>query len=188
MRLIYVSHPEVVIDPDVPVPDWSLNDLGRSRTEALAATGWPGAGWRIVSSPEVKALETARILAAGAPIEVDETTAEVDRSSTGYLSHAEHEAQADALFARPEVSTKGWERAADAQARMVTALARLVADGRDVMLVGHGAVGSLLWCHIAGRVIARSEDQPRGGCFWRADLTVQGGWQPVQSWQPFEAL
>ncbi|SMY07816.1 histidine phosphatase family protein [Flavimaricola marinus] len=185
MRLVYVSHPEVVIDPDVLVPDWHLSDLGRRRTEALAARGWPGSGLRIVSSPETKAMQTAGILAAGAPVELDARTSEVDRTATGYLPHEAHEAQADALFARPEQSTRGWERAIDAQARMVAALADLVADGRDVMMVGHGGVGTLLWCHVSGRAIARSEDQSRGGCVWQARL-ADGTWHLAHEWRVFE--
>ena len=40
MRLArYLSHPQVRIDPTAPVPAWGLSDIGRRRTEALAAAG-----------------------------------------------------------------------------------------------------------------------------------------------------
>ena len=52
------------------------------------------------------------------PIVID-GLGENDRSSTGYLPKAEFEAVADAFFARPEESVRGWERAVDAQRRIV---------------------------------------------------------------------
>ncbi|MCS3495855.1 hypothetical protein M2189_005186 [Bradyrhizobium japonicum] len=35
----YLTHPQVQIDPTVPVPQWGLSPLGRTRTEALANAG-----------------------------------------------------------------------------------------------------------------------------------------------------
>lgn len=70
---------------------------------------------------------------------------------------------ADEFFARPEVSVRGWERAVDAQGRIVTAVTELLADERsgagDVLVVAHGAVGTLLLCHLLGRPITRQLDQ-----------------------------
>jgi broad specificity phosphatase PhoE len=67
---------------------------------------------------------------------------ENDRSATGYLPKQEFEATADAFYARPQESVRGWERAADAQARIVRAVDQIVsqtpAEG-DVAIVGHGA-------------------------------------------------
>ncbi|MEO1460375.1 MAG: histidine phosphatase family protein, partial [Pseudomonadota bacterium] len=164
--LRYLSHPQVAIDPAVPVPDWGLNGTGRARTEALAAAGWLAGTRAIVSSAERKARETAAILAGplGLAVTVDPAMHENDRSATGFLPGPEFEAVADAFFARPAESVRGWERAADAQARIVAGIARALAaaPAGDLLLVGHGGVGTLAWCHFAGRPIARSEDQPAG--------------------------
>jgi broad specificity phosphatase PhoE len=35
-------------------------------------------------------------------------------------------------------------------------------DG-DIIVTGHGGVGTLLFCHASGRPIARQNDQPAGG-------------------------
>ncbi len=35
-QILFVTHPEVVIDPAVPVPRWPLSAKGRARMEALA--------------------------------------------------------------------------------------------------------------------------------------------------------
>ena len=39
MRALYLSHPQVKIDANVPVPQWGLSDVGRGRAEAFAARG-----------------------------------------------------------------------------------------------------------------------------------------------------
>ncbi len=187
MRLSYVSHAEVMIDPAVPVPEWRLSNLGRARTTALAARGWPGPLFRIVTSPERKARETAEILAAPLTIVpvLAPNTAEIDRSSTGYVPHARHEALADAMFSSPEFSAAGWERAVDAQRRMAGALQRLQQDSGDLVMVGHGGVGTLLWCHVTGSAISRAEDQPCGGHVWQVDLSGTDA-RVIHRWRLFE--
>ena len=34
---VYVTHPQVLIDPAVPVPDWGLSPLGRGRAALVSA-------------------------------------------------------------------------------------------------------------------------------------------------------
>ena len=36
----YLTHPEVVIDPSIPVPQWRLSPMGRARAEYVAGLGW----------------------------------------------------------------------------------------------------------------------------------------------------
>lgn len=99
---------------------------------------------------------------------------ENDRSATGYLPEAEFQQMADAFFARPTESVRGWERAVDAQARIVAAVEAALAAygdaGQRLLFVGHGGVGTLLLCHLAGYPISRAHDQPPvgGGCWFRA--------------------
>jgi broad specificity phosphatase PhoE len=183
--LYYVSHPEVVIDPDVPVPDWALSDPGRERAQALVRQPWVESVGRVVSSAETKAHETATVIAGhlDLTIEVRTATGEFDRSSTGYVPAERHEELADRLFATPDRSADGWERAVDAQARMVAALSDVIADGPDdVAVVGHGGVGTLLLCHVAGSAIDRRHDQPVAGCYWTFDRgrrELMHGWRPI---------
>lgn len=163
----YLSHPQVEINPGVPVPDWGLSVTGRVRTEALANAGWLAGTTRVVSSGERKAIETAEILAGslGVSIEVREAMHENDRSATGFLPPEEFEAVASQFFAEPDVSVRGWERARDAQARIVREVEAVLAqpDEGDVLFVGHGGAGTLLYCHYAGQAISRQFDQPPGG-------------------------
>jgi broad specificity phosphatase PhoE len=164
---LYLSHPQVRIDPAVPVPAWGLSDLGRERTIALALQPWIRRFRRVVSSTETKATETAEHLAAslGVTVDVRQSLHENDRSATGFLVPTEFEATADLFFKHPEESIRGWERAADAQARIIGAVVRALAEAPEAptIFVGHGGVGTLLQCHCGQRPIARVHDQPAGG-------------------------
>jgi broad specificity phosphatase PhoE len=163
----YLSHPQVQIDPAVPVPQWGLSDAGRARLATLAGAGWLASVRRIVSSDERKAIETAETLLPmtdAARVEILPGFHENDRSATGFLPPAEFEATADAFFAAPDQSVRGWERAADAQARILGAVDAVLADREaPVLFVGHGGVGTLLKCHLKGEPIARSADQAAEG-------------------------
>jgi broad specificity phosphatase PhoE len=167
----YLTHPQVKIDPVIPVPSWGLNEVGRARTEAIASTGRLSETRQIISSAERKAIETAEIIAARLNIEVEvrEAMHENDRSATGFLMPDEFEAVANQFFAQPHTSIRGWERAIDAQLRIVREVEHVLSRKRpgDVLFIGHGGVGTLLYCHYAGFAIGRTYDQPAGGgCFF----------------------
>lgn len=168
MRALYVTHPQVQMDANIPVPLWRLSTEGRQRAEAFAARGIVPDGAMIFSSRERKALDLADLLAAkaGTLVLSDHQMGENDRSATGFLPPEMFELMADRFFAEPEASVDGWERAVDAQRRIVrtveTALSS-VPPQTPAIFCGHGAVGTLLKCHVAGRPISRSEDQTRTG-------------------------
>lgn len=166
--LLYVSHPEVAIDPAIPVPDWGLSARGRERASAFAPHPLLASAGRIVASRENKAIETAEILAAphGLAIEIRDDLHENDRSATGFLPPDAFEATANRFFAEPETSIRGWERAIDAQRRIVGAVTAILAEQPEVettVMVGHGGVGTLLLCHAGGFAIDRRHDQAGGG-------------------------
>ena len=168
MLALYLTHPQVAMDPDVPVPLWGLSEEGKRRAQAFAARGVVPRGAAIFSSSETKAVELAEIIAAvtEGPIVSDHRMGENDRSATGFLPPELFEATADRFFAEPETSVDGWERAIDAQARIVSAVETAMAGVSSdtvVIFCGHGAVGSLLKCHVGRRAIDRAEDQGRTG-------------------------
>jgi len=191
-RVRYLTHPQVEIDPAIPVPEWSLSAVGRDRVTALAAAGWLFGTSQIIASAERKAIETAEILGAalGLSLEVREAMHENDRSATGFLPPAEFDVVVDAFFANPRTSVRGWEPAVDAQARigreMEAVLAR--APRGDVLVVGHGAVGTLLLCHYRKIPVSRAHDQPAGGgnyfTFDRSDRRVLQSWSPMEKPPP----
>jgi broad specificity phosphatase PhoE len=188
----YLTHPQVLIDPLKDVRRWSLNSVGSARVSALAARlGVLSQTHRVISSDETKALETAEplALALGVKLEVRAQMHENDRSATGFLPPEEFEKVADKFFAEPSRSVCGWEKAKAAQGRIlaeVDACLESPQDG-DVLFVGHGGVGTLLFCALAGLDIDRRFDQGPGGggCWFEFSLV---GRKPLQGWQPMEAL
>jgi broad specificity phosphatase PhoE len=184
-----VTHPEVVVDPAVPVPRWHLSARGMERLRRFAASGTVDGATAVWASTECKAIEAAGVLAGrlGLGVGVRHELGENDRSATGFLPPAEFEAMADAFFAQPEESVRGWERAVDAQVRIVAAVRGLAAGhgAGDLLVVAHGAVGALLRGHLMGAPISRALDQPRQGCWFRVALP---GWRLLDAqWRELPA-
>lgn len=187
----FITHPDVAIDPAVPVPDWPLSARGMARMRAaLGAADWVAGIGAVHCSTERKAIDGAAILAGhlGLRFATHAALGENDRSATLYLPREEFEATADLFFAHPTQSIRGWERAVDAQARVVAAVERVLARPRpegDVAIVAHGAVGALLLCALLGEAISRTRDQPvtaAGGFHFAFDADtrqVLHGWQRI---------
>jgi broad specificity phosphatase PhoE len=188
---VFITHPNVVIDPAVPVPRWPLSERGRERMRAGLHQPWVRGLTAVHCSTEQKAIDGASILAQhlGIAYATHEALGENDRSSTGFLPPPEFERVADAFFAHPEDSVRGWERAVDAQQRIVAAVHAV--DRSDttmgtVAIVSHGAVGALLQCWLAGEPISRQWDQPaNGGGNWFAftlePRALRSPWQPIDT-------
>ena len=186
----FITHPEVVIDPRVPVPDWPLSAVGMRRMRLAAERPWLAGVRSIFTSTERKAMDAAGVLAW--KLEINPTVikdlGENDRSATGYLPRIEFEAVADEFFARPDVSVRGWERAADARRRIVSAVEQamsLLSTDGDIAIVSHGGVGALLLCHLKGVPISRDADQPGGGggnvfSFCKASRQLLSGWRRIE--------
>lgn len=190
-RILFLTHPEVVIDPNLPVPDWPLSGVGRLRmgrfAKLLETRGGVTAVW---SSRERKARDGAEILAArlGTPHRIDPDLGENDRSATGYLAPPEFWEVVEVFFARPDESVRGWETARDAQARIVGAVNRLAREEAtvgDIVVVAHGGVGRLLMALLQGVEIGE-EDQPAhpgGGCWMEID---RGSLAVIETWRSIE--
>ncbi len=154
---------------------------------ALLSQPWISSVTSIYCSTEQKAIDGAVILADHLSLEYTrvEALGENDRTSTGFLPPDKFEATADAFFANPDASVLGWERAIDAQARIVRAvtdIAKADKTAGSVAIVSHGAVGALLYCHLTGQAISRRWDQPGngGGNYYTFTLPsgeVHSGWK-----------
>ena len=178
--LYFISHPDVIISASQPVTQWPLSDLGRSRMKELLRSQWIDDLTAVYCSTEQKAVDGAKILGEhlGVAYQPLEALGENDRSSTGFLAADEFERTADEFFAKPSRSVRGWETAVDAQSRIVDAVRYI--DGSDttlgdIAIVSHGAVGTLLYCHVTGKTIDRRWDQPGrgGGNFLKLRLTPE---------------
>jgi 2,3-bisphosphoglycerate-dependent phosphoglycerate mutase len=117
--LLLVRHAAVVVDPAVPSRDWRLSEDGRVAAAALSLPTGPA-----LTSPEPKALETARL--AGLDARVDERLREVDRPWS-----SDYPALVERYLGGEEVP--GWEPRTAAIERMRAAL-----DGFEGVAVSHG--------------------------------------------------
>jgi broad specificity phosphatase PhoE len=185
----FVTHPDVEIEPAIPVTEWRLTQKGRVRMSRLLEQPWTAKLCAVWCSEERKASEAAEILARplGLLAMALPGLGENDRTATGYMPKREFEVIADAFFAKPELSIRGWERAVDAQHRIVAAVEFVMQhssrDG-DIAIVSHGAVGALYLCHLQYHPISRQADQPptNGGNFFAFDAVTRRlchGWRPI---------
>jgi broad specificity phosphatase PhoE len=185
----FITHPDVVIDPAIPVPRWPLSPVGMARMRRTLEQPWASELSRVFSSDEQKAQDGAQLLASALDIahESDPELGENDRSATGYLAPEEFWPVVERFFGEPESSVRGWERAVDAQSRVVRAVRRaaLACSPREtIAFVAHGAVGALLLCHLRDSPILRSAEQPGGGgghylSFNREAWTLDASWQRI---------
>lgn len=184
---IFITHPDVVIDPAKPVPRWRLSERGVARMrEFIDAAGGSMDIRAVWASSETKAIEAAGLLAGhfGSSVRVDPDLGENDRSATGFLPPDEFERVADQFFAEPLANVHGWERAVDAQDRVVSAIDRILgAHGEgDVAIISHGGVGALLLCRYLNVPISRELDQPFQGHYWAFEIAsrrVLHRWRPI---------
>ncbi|QRM29748.1 histidine phosphatase family protein [Microvirga sp. VF16] len=188
--LIFITHPEVVIDPNQPIPEWPLNAIGRARMERFAAMLGDRDVSAVYSSTEQKAMDGAAIVAEalGLSYETDEDLGENDRTSTGFIAPPEFWDVVREFFGRPHESIRGWERAIDAQTRIVNAIRRILREDEtsgDIIVVSHGAVGCLLTAHLQKVEIGQESrpQHPGGGCFIvidRDSFTLTQDWRSIE--------
>lgn len=99
---------------------------------------------------------------------------------------------ANAFFGQPDKKVEGWESANAAQARIVQAVDAHVSNHQSetILFVGHGAVGTLLKCHIGQFAISRAQDQGNkgakgGGNIFAFDWTARqliSDWVALENW------
>lgn len=187
-RLIYfVTHPEVVIDPNKDVRTWSLSEVGIRRAKEMLKQPWIKEVKSISSSKEQKALDLAQVVADYLDLEIMtlEELGEIDRSSTGFIGEGFWEV-VDAFYSNPTESARGWERAMDAQQRIISAVKRVIESTteQNIFIASHGAVGALLLSYLKKTDISIKEDQPgKGG----GNYFVFGSdWKLIHAWKPID--
>jgi broad specificity phosphatase PhoE len=144
----------------------------------------------VYASTERKARDGAAIVAErlGLSYEAHEDLGENDRSSTGFIAPPEFWEVVRGFFGRPHESIRGWERAIDAQTRIVNAVSRILREDEtsgDMVLVSHGAVGCLLTAHLQKVEIGQESrpQHPGGGCFIvidRESFALTQDWRAIE--------
>jgi len=188
-KVIFITHANVQIDPTVPVPDWGLSVVGRERHTLFNSNKVISQVTAIYCSEEQKAIDGAFVLSEFLGIDICRVHElhENDRSATGYLEPDEFQTVANQFFENPSESIRGWERAIDAQTRIVECVNRIIEEDNgsgDIAIVAHGGVGALLLCKLAGSEITRKLDQPDNGggnyfIFDSESLSLTQHWKPI---------
>ena len=151
--VFFITHPDVVIDPGVPVPDWPLKARGLARmpcddSAALGQRGGPDFRQRRAQRPRCSANSRGRAWARRLPRH--RRSWRKRPIGDGFPCQREFEVTVGAFFAKPLQSIRGWE---PAQARIVGAVEQAMSQTLDhvnIAIVVHGGTGTLLYCHLAG--------------------------------------
>ncbi len=156
MRLILVRHAAVAADPELAPEQWPLSDEGRTAARSLAQRPvWNGIE-RLYCSPELRAHETAQIIAGpnGITVTLVEDLRETRRPARQWFD--DYPAAVAAYFAAPETPVHGWEPATIATNRIRGCIDRLVAAERHPFgIVGHGLTLALYLSTVTGSPAAR---------------------------------
>lgn len=146
-QLFLVRHGPSAVRPDVAPHEWELDPDRIAAVDALRDSGGLPAEAPWFSSPEPKALETARRL-TDRDITVVEALREHERGPTSWFDDvAEWRAVVRRAFTDPDrPALAGWEPLTATRDRLVPAARQIIAQhpGRDVVLVGHGTAWTLL--------------------------------------------
>lgn len=155
MQLLLIRHalPERVVTADAPA-DPALTAEGHAQAARLPGALAPYPVARIVSSPQLRARQTAQPLAEarGLAIDVDEDLAEYDRGLSHYIPIHEAKTAAPEAYARilaghlPDFVDED-----EFRGRVRTAMSRIVAtsDHEDtVAVVAHGGVINIYLQHL----------------------------------------
>ncbi|MFK7908889.1 MAG: histidine phosphatase family protein [Chitinophagales bacterium] len=187
--VFFISHANVFIDPKTPVPQWGLSEKGKQQHRKFNTNDAVKNIQHIYCSNEQKSIDGAMILAQSLNLSFhqEESLGEMDRSSTGYLKEAEFQKTVNDFFANPELSIRGWEKAVDAQKRIIDTIKKIISkesNQDNIAIVSHGGVGALTLAYLLGENISRKFDQPFNGggnyfCFDKKTLKVIHGWRDI---------
>lgn len=186
-NVYFITHPNVKVDFNVPIPQWDLSEEGLKRLDELLKQPWLKDIKSIFSSNEQKAKTAALKISEllNFPVNYKEELGEMDRSSTGPLPFEEFSKLVDEFFEKPNESIRGWEKATDTQNRIIKAIEEVLKEAPegDIAIVAHGGVGALFLSHIKGISISRSEDQPSQGYYFVFDRQSQ---ELLEEWKPID--
>lgn len=176
-KLIYITHPAVEVQQDIPVNKWHISDDGWKQTMRLVRKPFWAHVDTIYSSQEPKAKSVADEVEAHHvnlkfPIPFgNEELGEIDRSSTGYIGSEGYPKAMEQFYLHPSGSYNGWETAEAATERTLRVISHIMDDNlnKTVAIIGHGAVGTLLICYLKNISPTMKEDPKVPGCLVTID-------------------
>lgn len=158
-RIVLVRHAQVTQQPDLPPARWPLSEAGLRAAIALRDDPVLADIARFFTSPEPKAVATARAVAARRPVEEVADLRELDRPFGWISDHSEWERVANEIFAREDEHVRGCEPAAEARRRFVAAIDALTTrfPRETIGVVAHGMVLALYLARLRGRPAALAD-------------------------------
>jgi len=183
-QLCLVRHGKPLVAPDQPPATWPLDPAGRPDIDRLRVSGRLPAAARWFSSPEPKALQTARLLTDDEVTVVDELREHARNASTWFEDRAEFEAAVRRVLTEPDRSAwPGWEPLRATRERLLPAVQRILAESPDgpVVLVGHGTAWTIMTAELTGT----PPDLEAWAALAMPDLWIlrfQGSWSRMGHW------
>lgn len=146
--LILIKHALPFLNPETPAREWALGKEGKKQSVQLSCNLASRLPFQLFSSPEVKAEQTANIIAnnLGMEYSVQQGLQEFDRPVLPIMSKKEHIRINQQIFDKRDVPVLGEESANKALARFdqaVNALVALQKTETTIAFVTHGTVISL---------------------------------------------
>ncbi|HEY0734571.1 MAG TPA: histidine phosphatase family protein [Herpetosiphonaceae bacterium] len=185
--LFLIRHAPVEQNMAVAAEHWTLSAEGRELAARLAALPILENVQAVWSSPEPKAQATAQPLVDRhkAAFLIHPDLAELQRGPSNLPDRETYETAVRQAFANPDISSGAWERAGDAQRRIVAAVSEIAAQASGpVAIVAHGLVLSLLVAYVRRETHVNVEE-------WRAlplpALAVMDG-DTLQLIEPFQCV
>jgi broad specificity phosphatase PhoE len=133
-----------------PAETWPLSDLGLRQAQTLAEQPFWQEVHIICTSVELKAIQTAQIVAErhDLPVEPSFDLRELRRPGDPV---GDYESVVAQVLENPTRSVNGWEPAGEAQTRIMTAIERLLMlhENKTLAVVSHGLVLTLYLAHLA---------------------------------------
>jgi broad specificity phosphatase PhoE len=139
--LVFVRHSAPVIDHRIPVSQWKLSQQGAERLDILAPMLEQYAPHIILSSPEVKSMETARRIGDeyGLEIEIEPNLREHQLSKEDFRSNSEFHETVHKFFTKKNELVFGLETSIQSYKRFESVVAKSCIEyqGSNLILGGY---------------------------------------------------
>ena len=149
----FITHPEVIPDPGIPISMWDYTDYGASRWDKILSKLWIKDIEKLYSSPETRAIKAAQRMADSLNynLHVREDLGPVKRPTDKVLTPEEFAAARGLFYQFSTISNAGWEKAVDAQHRIIVTVDTILQESQNVhhiAVVSHEDLCILLLCHV----------------------------------------